>query len=126
VSVRTVRYYEERGLLSPALRTSAGVRVYGLSDVARLQFIRRLRSLGLSLAEIENLLGRVEDSEGARERVACTLDVLLLERERVDEQLAELNDLRHQVDEALESVRVCMNCRAEACPPTCSRRAYLL
>ena len=46
VSVRTLRYYDEIGLLAPARHTAAGYRLYGAGDVARLQQIRSLRHSG--------------------------------------------------------------------------------
>ena len=56
VSVRTLRYYDEIGLLAPARHTAAGYRLYGAADVARLQQIRSLQGIGCSLDEIRTLL----------------------------------------------------------------------
>ncbi len=59
LSVRTLHYYDEIGLLSPSSRTGAGHRLYSADDVLRLQQIRSLRSLGFGLEEIRECL---EDS----------------------------------------------------------------
>jgi len=56
LSVRTLHYYDEIGLLSPSQHTDVGHRLYGDSDIARLQQIRSLRQLGLSLDEIRDCL----------------------------------------------------------------------
>jgi len=56
LSVRTLHYYDEIGLLSPSARTASGHRLYTAGDVARLQQIRSLRQLGLSLGEIRDWL----------------------------------------------------------------------
>lgn len=54
---RTLRYYEEIGLLPPAERTEGGYRLYSEDDIARLERIQRLKDLlGFSLAEIRELL----------------------------------------------------------------------
>ena len=53
LSARTVRYYEELGLLPGVRRRSGGRRVYGTDELERLRFIQRLKALGLSLAEIK-------------------------------------------------------------------------
>jgi DNA-binding transcriptional MerR regulator len=54
---RTLRYYEEIGLLPPAERTEGGYRLYSDEDIARLERIQRLKDLlGFSLAEIRALL----------------------------------------------------------------------
>lgn len=55
LSARTVRYYEEIGLLPDVRRSSGGRRVYGDDALERLRFIGRLKTLGLSLGEIREL-----------------------------------------------------------------------
>ncbi len=55
LSARTVRYYEELGLLPGVRRRSGGRRVYGPDELERLRFIGRLKALGLSLSEIKEL-----------------------------------------------------------------------
>lgn len=62
VSVRTLHYYEEVGLLLPARRTAAGHRLYGWAEVVRLQQIRSLVQLGFSLGEAGDCLSRPEYS----------------------------------------------------------------
>jgi DNA-binding transcriptional MerR regulator len=57
LSVKTVRYYEEMGLLSPAVeRSPAGYRLFGQAVFNRLAFIKRSQALGLSLQEIKDIL----------------------------------------------------------------------
>src|ERR687885_1099790 len=62
VSVRTLHYYEEIGLLSPSRRTEAGHRLYTAGDIVRLQKIKSLRYLGLTLEEIRDCLDRPDFS----------------------------------------------------------------
>ena len=56
LSVKTLRFYERRGLLLPSGRTPAGYRVYTEADLPRLDFIREAKALGLTLAEIRELV----------------------------------------------------------------------
>jgi MerR family transcriptional regulator, thiopeptide resistance regulator len=58
LSVRTLHYYDEIGLLSPSRRTEAGHRLYTAGDVVRLQQIKSLRHLGFGLEEIRECLDR--------------------------------------------------------------------
>jgi len=99
---RTIRYYEELGLLEPAARSEGAYRLYDREDLERLRFIRGLRDdAGFSLAEIGQLLedegvrarNRVQfrASTDARERAAILADAI----DRVDRQIA---TLRHKVD----------------------------
>jgi DNA-binding transcriptional MerR regulator len=61
LSVKTIRFYSDRGLLPPAGRTEAGYRVYDERALARLELIRALRELGASLADVERVLSRELD-----------------------------------------------------------------
>lgn len=56
VNVQTVRYYERRGLLTPARRRDSGYRIYGADGLLKLRFIKNAQSLGFSLEEILSLL----------------------------------------------------------------------
>lgn len=57
LSLRTIRYYEEMGLVTPSARTSGGFRLYSDTDVARLRLIRRMKPLDFSLEEMGEVLG---------------------------------------------------------------------
>lgn len=56
LSLRTVRYYEETGLLEPARRTDGGFRLYTVEHVERLALIRRMKPLGFSVQQMRELL----------------------------------------------------------------------
>ena len=56
ISIRTLHYYDEIGLLNPSLHTEGGYRVYTSCDLVRLQHLLMLRQLGFSLAEVRERL----------------------------------------------------------------------
>jgi DNA-binding transcriptional MerR regulator len=56
LSLRTIRYYEEVGLVRPSARTTGGFRLYSELDVARLRLIRRMKPLDFSLEEMKDVL----------------------------------------------------------------------
>ena len=61
LSLRTIRYYEEVGLVTPSSRTSGGFRLYSDLDVSRLLLIKRMKPLDLSLEEMREVLGILDD-----------------------------------------------------------------
>ncbi len=69
VAIETVRYYERQGLLAEPDRRPSGYRQYDDSVVSRLLFIRRIKDLGFTLAEIKELLGLWFDSKTRCEHV---------------------------------------------------------
>ncbi len=63
LSLRTIRYYEEVGLVTPATRSHGGFRLYSEVDVARLELIKRMKPLDFSLEEMRELLTALDSLE---------------------------------------------------------------
>jgi DNA-binding transcriptional MerR regulator len=82
VSTRTLRYYDELGLLSPARVSSNGYRIYGQKEIDRLQQILFYRELGVSLEEIRNILAS-KDFDGLL-ALESHLSALLARREQLN------------------------------------------
>lgn len=82
VSTRTLRYYDELGLLSPARVSSNGYRIYGQKEIDRLQQILFYRELGVSLEEIRNILAS-KDFDGLS-ALESHLTALLARREQLN------------------------------------------
>lgn len=104
LSPRTLRYYEELGLL-PGVRRKAGARrVYGEDELQRLRFITRLKALGLSLEEVREL-NAVHAIEGSTRAMLARLDALLGQRlADLDRRIAELGDLRDEISKYRDHV----------------------
>ena len=104
LSARTVRYYEELGLL-PGVRRRAGARrVYGADELERLRFISRLKALGLSLQEIADL-NAVYAIGGSTAAMLQRLDQLLTGHlQDLDQRIAELGALRDEIQKYREHV----------------------
>jgi len=91
VSVRTLHYYEEIGLLKPSGRTPSGHRLYTQEDIQRLQQVRSLQQLGLSLSAVGDCL--TEGHTDARKVVSDHLAKVVEQRrdlERLETQLRKL------------------------------------
>ncbi|GAA2479329.1 MerR family transcriptional regulator [Streptomyces thermolineatus] len=101
LSLRTIRHYEETGLVVPSARSRGGFRLYTESDVARLMVVRRMKPLGFTLEQMRDLLDATDRLDGddtldAGEREA------LLERVRAYRQAAveQVEKLRVQLARA--------------------------
>ncbi len=75
VTQRTLRFYEEKGLLKPPTRMEGGFRLYSEEDVRRVEQIKRLQKLlGLSLAEIKEMVEAEELKRQIRAEYSCEAD----------------------------------------------------
>ena len=101
MTTKTLRFYEDRGLLPPARRAPNGYRDYGNETIARLDFIHRGRIAGLTLAQIGGIL-RVRDAGHA----PCihVRDLLAKQLTELDRQIAELVALRSTIAEYHDAV----------------------
>ncbi|NVN50564.1 MerR family transcriptional regulator [Mycolicibacterium hippocampi] len=94
LSIRTVRHYDDVGLVTPSARSVGGFRLYTEADVERLLVIRRMKPLGFTLAEMKELLSALdtlsESKASAAERKAA---------------VRRLHDYRAKTDESAERLR---------------------
>jgi DNA-binding transcriptional MerR regulator len=101
LTTRSIRYYEEIGLLKPA-RSDGSYRLYDADDVARLQFIKGLRDdAGFSLAEIGQLLEDENARAQTRARFRATTDIVerrALLREGIDRIDRQVSTLQAKID----------------------------
>ncbi len=108
ITARTLRFYEDRGLLLPG--RAGTTRVYTHRDRARMILILRGKRLGFSLREIKDYLDLYDADPSRQEQVRVLLRavgqrIAELEQQRValDETLAELADIRRQAEAALHA-----------------------
>ena len=87
LSLRTVRYYEEIGLLEPAARTTGGFRLYAPEQEDRLRLLKTMKPLGFTLDEMRSLLTMIDDA--ARARSGSRRAAVLLKR--IDELRQEIS-----------------------------------
>jgi DNA-binding transcriptional MerR regulator len=105
LSQRTIRYYEEIGLLHSVRRIENGKRVYTDHDVRRLKFINRLKVLGLSLAEMVELEKIYRKQHNNREILPKLLDILDARAAQIDERVAQLATLKKEIREYQKRLR---------------------
>ncbi|MEU3278915.1 MerR family transcriptional regulator [Streptomyces antibioticus] len=103
LSLRTIRHYEEAGLVVPSARSQGGFRLYTEADVARLMVIRRMKPLGFTLDQMRELLDAT-DRLDAGDGLGGEARAELLQRVRTYQQAAaeQVDRLRVQLARAEE------------------------
>lgn len=98
ITTRTIRYYEEIGLMGPSQRSGGGARNYNRDDVLRLKFILKLKELGISLKEMQELAEHFDIHQQDFDIITPKLLGILDEQlSRVDEKIANLSSLRQEI-----------------------------
>ncbi|MFC4857806.1 MerR family transcriptional regulator [Actinophytocola glycyrrhizae] len=90
LSLRTIRYYEEVGLVVPSARSQGGFRLYTEPDVERLELIKRMKPLGFQLDEMRDLLAILDPQSGDP---------------RLDDPAARLAEFSATAEQACEQLR---------------------
>jgi MerR family copper efflux transcriptional regulator len=93
LSMRTIRWYEEVGLVRPSARTSGGFRLYTEPDIERLELVKRMKPLDFTLEEMRDLLATVDqldDGANSAAQQAPLRERLLMYRELADQRVEAL------------------------------------
>ena len=125
---RTLRYYEEKGLLSPPTRLEGGFRLYSSDDMERVERIRQLKELlGFSLAEIKEMLEAEDvrlqikagwrkdaDAEEKAEKARLGREVTVQQITLIDQKMEKMASLREQLAERVKKYDELLQRSAEA------------
>ena len=95
VPIKTIRYYEELGLLKASGRTEGGFRLFHSDVFARLNFIKRAQSLGLTLSEIKEFLNVHDQGDLPCEHIKVKLQDKLVD---IDKQIQQLVILKQELE----------------------------
>jgi DNA-binding transcriptional MerR regulator len=116
-TVRTVRFYEEQGLLKPSVVSGGGHRRYTHEDLERLRLILDLRELGLSLCDIRSLFDLRAGCSSVAEFAVRFREVLLRHLERAEARLERLRRVKRELHQALAGIQQRLPPHlADACP----------
>jgi len=97
MTTRTIRYYEEIGLLNSIKRLEGGKRIYTEDDLRRLKFIKRLKVLGLSLNDMKELEDIYFVSRSNRAALTKLLDILDKHLDEIEKRISSLKKLSEEI-----------------------------
>ncbi len=109
MSSRTIRYYEEIGLLNSVKRIEGGKRIYTDRDLQRLKFIQRLKHLGLTLSEMHELEDIYQIHRTNRKVLPRLLELLDNHAGKIDERMHQLDRLKEDILDYQEKIRKKLN-----------------
>lgn len=105
MSQRTIRYYEEIGLLNSIKRIEGGRRVYTDVDLRRLKLIKRLKIMGMTLSEMQELEAMWTIEKSNDKVLRRLLELLSNHLKRLDDRIADLTILRNEIMEYQERIQ---------------------
>lgn len=105
MSQRTIRYYEEIGLLNSVKRMEGGRRVYTNDDLKRLKLIKRLKIMGMTLSEMEELEAMWSIQKSNKKVLTRLLELLSNHLVNLDDRIKDLNVLKHEIMEYQERIK---------------------
>ena len=97
ISPRTIRYYEEIGLLKEAKRKYGNYRVYDEEDLMRLKFIRKLKLLGLKLSQIQELEKLYREHPSNKKLIPRLIEMFDEKINDIDEKIGSLQSLKEDI-----------------------------
>ncbi|HNY96998.1 MAG TPA: MerR family transcriptional regulator [Smithellaceae bacterium] len=109
MSQRTIRYYEEIGLLNSIKRVEGGRRIYTEKDLRRLKLIKRLKIMGMTLSEMQELESMWSYEKSNEKLLKRLLELLGNHLKRLDDRIADLDILRHEILEYRERISAKIN-----------------
>ncbi|MFT5088491.1 MAG: DNA-binding transcriptional MerR regulator [Candidatus Latescibacterota bacterium] len=110
VTTRTIRYYEELGILEPEERTEGGFRLYAEAQLRRLKIIQSLKGLGFELERIRELFSLKANSNTGGELARSLIDHLTWQQQEIDARIAHYQNMKERNDKAIEILGGCCRC----------------
>ena len=109
-SVRALHLYEEVGLISPAKRTGSGYRLYDQHNIERIEYIDRLKLIGLTLTDIGDLFERWGEGRSPKESMAVVREAYRNYLAKVQDKLTQLRAIERELVESLQYLDGCAGC----------------
>ena len=118
-TMRTIRYYEERGLIEPARRTKGGFRLYQEEELRKLHLIRSLQVLDMPLAQVKAFFDERQRGRTAAEIAPALQGVLREHLQEMERRIAQYRAMQDSARETIDILDACSRCPHEPGPDVC-------
>lgn len=119
-TVRAIHHYEEVGLLRPHARSKGRYRLYDAGAVTRVRWIGKLHDLGLSLAQIQEIVAAWERAGSAPEAMGKVRAIYLQKLEETRAQIARLSSLERELVASIDYLDTCDTCDPDELVAACT------
>ena len=119
VTVRTIRYYEELGLIEPAVRTKGGFRLYKEESIERLRFIQDLKLLDFPLFQIKEMFKIREVVQSGDEASHRIMRLLQSQHREATKKKGQYEKMLQEIQATMELVRGCYGCETKPSHAAC-------
>ncbi len=120
-TLRTVRFYEEQGLLDPMTRTHGGHRLFAPCELDKLRLVSDLRAAGLGLEEVRELLALKKTQASGAKAARAVIERLGRELTQMNERAKLLTRLAAELEQSRRHLDACTGCEDPRFPDECGR-----
>jgi len=118
-TMRTIRYYEQLGLIQPVGRTKGGFRLYEEDELRKLKLIKSLQLLDIPLAQVKTFFDQRRQGRMASEIAPQISRILQVQLGQMEQRIAQYRSMQESLRETLEILSCCARCPREPGPEAC-------
>jgi DNA-binding transcriptional MerR regulator len=121
ITTRTIRYYEELGIIEPEERSEGGFRLYSEIQLRRLHIIQSLKSLGFELERIRELFNLQHCAETGGDLSRTMIELLADQQRKIDAKICHYLEMKEWNAQAIEVLKGCMSCSIKVFERDCHK-----
>ena len=120
-TMRTIRYYEQLGLIAPVARTRGGFRLYEEDELYKLRLLKNLKLVETPLSQVKAFFDQRGRGRVASDFAAGLSGLLEQQLREVEQRIAQFRTMEASLRETIEILRCCAQCSLEPGPEVCPR-----
>ena len=110
ITTRTIRYYEELGIIEPEKRSHGGFRLYSENQLRRLNIVQNLKALGFELERAREFFNLKDSCGTGREIANAMIELLSEQQEEIDKKIGSYLEMKERNAQAIDILKGCLLC----------------